>query len=343
MEMTPGKLWGLRRMADPDGTFRMLAADQRPPLEELVSAKGRGPEGVTALKRLLVSTLGSMASAVLVDPQYAFPDAVEDLDPRRGLLLTLEDSTFDDGPGGRRSAPIPDWTVGKIRRAGADAVKVLAWYRPDAAPEVKAHQEAFVADIGGRCRRFDVPFVLELLHYPFQGGDDREYREHLGKRAEHVVAAVERFADERFGVDLFKLESPLPAGALPPPDSPEATDTQAWFDRLAAAAGRPWVVLSAGAGPETFVRALTYACRAGASGFLAGRAIWWQAVTEFPDLEAVRRRLVDESIPYLRRLSELTARLARPWPHHPRYGSQGPRPPASGAGFRRGYADLEGM
>ncbi|MEZ5760126.1 MAG: hypothetical protein R3D87_03230 [Paracoccaceae bacterium] len=33
MNLTPGKLWGLRRMADARGIFKMTAVDQRPPIK----------------------------------------------------------------------------------------------------------------------------------------------------------------------------------------------------------------------------------------------------------------------------------------------------------------------
>jgi len=33
MQLTPGKLWGLRRMADESGIFKMTAVDQRPPIK----------------------------------------------------------------------------------------------------------------------------------------------------------------------------------------------------------------------------------------------------------------------------------------------------------------------
>ena len=38
---------------------------------------------------------------------------------------------------------------------GGDGVKVLAWFRLDAAPEVIEHQERFVRQMGEDCRRFD--------------------------------------------------------------------------------------------------------------------------------------------------------------------------------------------
>jgi len=43
----------------------------------------------------------------------------------------------------------------KIRAMGSDAVKVLAWYRPDADAAVNEHQKRFVQEIGKDCARHD--------------------------------------------------------------------------------------------------------------------------------------------------------------------------------------------
>ncbi len=322
MAMTAGKYWRLRRLADRQGRFTMLAVDQRPPIERLV-AEARGEqtprrEDVSAVKTLLLEELSREVSAVLVDPLIAYPDGWRHLDPRRGLLVTLEHAVYDDGPGGRRSGPIPGWSVEAIARLGGDAVKVLAWYRPDADPAVREHQQAWVAEVGEACRRHDLPFVFELLVYPFAAGHGSgdEYAEDPGKRAEAVIESVEAFADPAFGVDLFKLESPIPAAALPAPGEDDGT-TGGWFSALDRAAGRPWVMLSAGASADDFRRVLHYALDAGASGFLAGRAIWAEAMAAFPDLEACRAVLRRDAVPYLRTLVDDTARSARPWFEHP--------------------------
>ena len=39
----------------------------------------------------------------------------------------------------------------------------------------------------------------------------------------------------------------------------------------------PWIILSAGVDFDDFVREVEIACKAGASGFLAGRALWQEA------------------------------------------------------------------
>lgn len=339
MEPTAGFLWRMRRIADDGGFLTMLATDQRPPIERLVAerrgAKTARYEDLVAVKRALVSELGPYSSAVLVDPLVGYPAAIDRADPRRGLLVTLEHAVYDETPAGRRSGPIPGWTVEAIARLGADAVKVLAWYRPDAALEVRIHQQEWVAEVGDACRRHDLPFLFELLVYPFAtgAGAGDSYAEDSGKRAEAVLESVETFADGRFGVDVFKLESPIPASELPDPDSDDGS-TQAIFDELGRTAGRPWVVLSAGADPDAFRRVVTYACRAGASGFLAGRAIWWEALQHFPDMEGVVSELRSGAVPYLETLTDLVHREATPWHLHPALSSAGLAPAAGGDWYR---------
>jgi tagatose 1,6-diphosphate aldolase len=348
MTISAGKYWGMRRMADPAGRFKMTAVDQRPPIKNPIRAK-RGTaeapwEDVAGFKELLIRELQGESSAMLLDPHYAYPRGVTMLDARLGLILTLEDSIFRETPGGRLSAEIDDWSVEKIKRAGGDAVKVLTWYRPDADPQVCAAQQAFTQRIGDACRRFDIPFVFELLVYPLarDAEQTKEYVEMRTKQAQLVIDSVRAFADPKFGVDLFKLESPVPASAVPEPGAPGSEAVQALFHELDRAAGRPWVMLSAGAGMDEFRRVLHYAYAAGASGYLAGRAIWLEAFQRFPDWDGIRDELRGAAVPYMRSLNALTDAAARPWHGHPCYGAGGARVEPADASFRRVYAGFGG-
>jgi tagatose 1,6-diphosphate aldolase len=348
MTISAGKYWGMRRMADPAGRFKMTAVDQRPPIKNPIKAK-RGTaeapwEDVAGFKELLIRELQVESSAMLLDPHYAYPRGVTMLDARLGLILTLEDSIFRETPGGRLSAEIDDWSVEKIKRAGGDAVKVLTWYRPDGDPQVCAAQQAFTERVGAACRRFDIPFVFELLVYPLARDAEQttDYVEMQTKQAQLVIDSVHAFADPRFGVDLFKLESPVPAPAVPEPGAPGSQAVQRLFHELDRAAARPWVMLSAGAGMDEFRRVLHYAYAAGASGYLAGRAIWLKAFQRFPDWDGIRDELRAEAIPYMRSLNSITDAAARPWSAHPCYGADGARVAPADASFRHVYAGFGG-
>jgi len=87
--LTAGKLWGLRRLADTAGRFKMLAVDQRPPIKQVIAERRRREpapyQDVCDVKALLTEVLAPQASAVLLDPHYGYPAAVHLADPRHGL------------------------------------------------------------------------------------------------------------------------------------------------------------------------------------------------------------------------------------------------------------------
>ncbi|WEX09835.1 tagatose 1,6-diphosphate aldolase [Chelativorans sp. AA-79] len=323
---TIGKSRGLTRLADEDGYFTMVALDQRPPLiSAIAKAKSIAPEDVTfadmlSVKRLLVKALAEDASSMLLDPNFAIPAAIDVLPSKTGFIVTLEDHRFEETSSGRKSRAIDNWSVEKIRRIGGDAVKVLAWYRPDAGEDVIAHQQAFVRTIGKECRRYDIPYVLELLVYPFpdSAAHTTGYVESPDKKAALVIESVREFAKPDYGVDLFKLETPVPAASLPAMDGSPATQSAAnafaEIGGICREAGIPWVLLSGGATPEQFDRVLGYSYAAGAQGFLAGRTIWLDAVQEhFPDKEAVLHALDEVGRKRLSDLKALTRKKANPW------------------------------
>jgi sulfofructosephosphate aldolase len=117
-------------------------------------------------------------------------------------------------------------------------------------------------------------------------------------------AAIREAARELSGAgqDLYKVQVPL-AGTGSPAEQTAASET------LAEHITGPWVVLSQGVDRDRFADAVQAACRAGASGFLAGRALWSDVVgSEDPE-----RLLVERALPRLERLRAIVERDARPW------------------------------
>lgn len=342
MQLTPGKLWGMRRMSDARGIFKMTAVDQRPPIKGPIAAHlgvDEAPwEEVATFKRLLIEELQAASTAMLLDPHYAIPVGIDRLSPTKGLIVTLEDSLFEDTPTGRLSANIDDWSVDKIKRMGADAVKVLAWYRPDADAAVCRAQQDYVKRIGEACDRLDIPFLFELLVYPLAADAHQttDYVEMQAKRSDHVLGSVAEFAKADYGVDVFKLESPVNAK-----DADGSDSVQSLFDEMGRLAGRPWVMLSAGAGKAEFRRVLEHAFRAGASGFLAGRAIWLDAFRHYPDWTRIRMELAGDALDYLAGISALADAEAADWRSHPVYDGGVATFSPPDAGFRHAYAAME--
>ncbi|MFK8033439.1 MAG: tagatose 1,6-diphosphate aldolase [Hyphomicrobiales bacterium] len=329
--LSHGKLWGLRRMADATGRFKMLAVDQRPPIKNPIAkyhGKDQAPyEDVTRFKLMLLEELQSSATAMLLDPHFALPKGMRMIDPANGLIVTLEDSLFGETDGGRTSSEIDNWPVEKIKRVGGDAVKVLAWYRPDASAAVCQAQKDFTKRIGDACAKYDIPFLFELLVYPMAGDahQTKDYVEMQGKDSAHVLESVAEFAKPDYGVDVFKLESPVGASVAAGNSSMGASAIQDLFDEMGRLSARPWVMLSAGADKPAFKNVLDYAYNAGASGYLAGRAIWLDAFAAYPDWDKIRSGLQANAVPYMQEINALTDAKALPWYNHDLYsGSVGP-------------------
>lgn len=318
--LSPGKLWGLRRLADSSGRWKMIAIDQRTPLMGPIAQK-RGLkeapiEDLTNVKKAVIKHLSPYSSAMLLDPNFAYPLGIEAMSPSIGLILAAEDHITDETSGARKSKLIPDWSVEKISRIGGDAVKLLVWYRPDAPLSVIEHQQRLVKQVGEQCRKYDKVFLLELLVYPL-ATDEPNFLEL--SRSRLVQDSMRDFSNPEFGVDIYKLEPPAPINRVPDPHGPLANSYQNSFDTLSRLTTKPWVLLSAAAGPDDFLHSLTYAYRANASGYLCGRAIWQSAFEQFPNFTLFNNSLSGISVQFVKKINDLTDKLALPWTQHPAF------------------------
>jgi tagatose 1,6-diphosphate aldolase len=291
----------------------MLAVDQRPPIFNIISnAKGRRHtyDEVVECKKLITSNLSQLATAILMDPNYSLSNILQ-YNKSKGLVITLEDHSFIETERGRYSDNIQNWSVEKIKKVGGDAVKVLAWYRPDADSESIEHQKKYVKKIGEECEKYSIPFLLELLVYPFKDDENHttEYQEQKQKKTQHVIDSVKEFSKDEYKVDIFKLESPVHSNDLEGEIS-QATE-EAFKDLSNATNNKPWVVLSSGMGKDSFYKCLELAYKNGASGYLAGRTIWLDAFNQYPNIELVEEGLKVNSISYVNKLNELTAKNAQ--------------------------------
>ena len=64
-------------------------------------------------------------------------------------------------------------------------------------------------------------------------------------------------------------------------------------------------------GKDSFYSCLELAYKNGASGYLAGRTIWLDAFNNYPNIAKVEEDLKNDSINYVDKLNELTARNAQ--------------------------------
>jgi len=81
--------------------------------------------------------------------------------------------------------------------------------------------------------------------------------------------------------------------------------------QLDAGVSAPWMLLSAGVGYEAFKTQVEIACRAGASGFMAGRSIWRDAASTHDPKK--RESAAKDAVSRLSELASVTRRHGRPF------------------------------
>ncbi len=95
-------------------------------------------------------------------------------------------------------------------------------------------------------------------------------------------------------------------------------------------------MLSAGAGMAEFRAVLEHAYKAGASGYLAGRAIWSEALKLYPDWAKIEAELKGRGVGYMQEINALTDALAAPY--WQAFG--GVKLAHDDAGFASAYGDI---
>ena len=304
MPLTIGKIRGLQRCSAPDGTFTILALDHRGNIKRAINpdAPDTVPYSqIVEFKRELTALLSPEVDGMLLDPVYGAAQTIASgaLHACTGLLVAVEKTGYTGDPTERQSQILPNWGVEKIARMGAAAVKLLVYYHPDA-PNAAA-QEAIVKQVAADCRRYDIPLFLEPLSFSL----DPAVKKLPSIEKQKVVVETARRLTQ-MGVDILKAEFPL--------EIKEEPDRERWLEacsELSDASLVPWVLLSAGVSFEDFVHQTEIACQAGASGVLAGRAVWKESVDLSGDARTVFLRTT--AVERLAQLRRLVSTLAKPW------------------------------
>ena len=282
MTITPGKLAGMKAVADERGVIAAAAMDQRGSLQKAL-AKEKGGDISDAMmeefKSLVTEVLTSRASAILLDPEWGLP-ASRRRAKNAGLLLAYEKTGYDKTGPGRLPDLLDLWSVRRLKENGADCIKILLYYTPFDPKDVNDKKHAWVERIGDECRANDIPFFLEFVGY--EEGADEKGLEFAKKKPEIVTASMREFTKDRYGVDVMKVEVPINMKYV---DGTKAyggqkaytrDEARTWFLEAAKAATRPFIYLSAGVSNAEFTESLALAGESGVrySGVLCGRATW---------------------------------------------------------------------
>lgn len=292
----PTRVQRYRSISTEKNAFAMVAMDQRESLRTMledVSHKSVPDSALVRFKLDVVETLSPTASALLIDTQWGLEPMLRAhaLDSACGLIVAADALVQEPGQ------PVTDTTLDtsvdphRIAEIGASALKLLVIWRPDAD---SGKRQRLVSDFVDLCHSADLLALVE----PVVRAPDSESNH--WDREDSLLQAAREIGP--LGVDVYKAEVPLYGRGEPA----EITER---CRALTLALPCPWVVLSQGVAVEDFPRAVEAACRGGASGFLAGRAVWSDTLSA----QDHRAEIQGVSVPRLAALRETVDRLARPW------------------------------
>jgi tagatose 1,6-diphosphate aldolase len=282
VKFTPGKLAGLKAVANGQGVIAAAAMDQRGSLKKSLG-KEKGSDISDAMmeefKKLVAEVLTPHASAILLDPEWGLP-AAKARAQNAGLLLAYEKTGYDKTGPGRLPDLLDDWSVRRLKEAGADCIKILLYYTPTDPKEINNRKHAWVERIGDECRSNDLPFFLEFVGY--DEGTDEKGLEFAKKKPEIVTGSMAEFTKDRYGVDVMKVEVPINMKYVEGSKSYGGDtaytrdEAKQLFKKAAAVATRPFIYLSAGVSNAEFTESLGLAAESGVrfAGVLCGRATW---------------------------------------------------------------------
>ena len=286
----------LTKLARTSGALAMVAVDQREALRGMFAAHQSTPvpdSQLTQFKVDVARELSPYASALLVDQEFGI-DAIIDQKALQGTCGLIAAADLLVGPAGgaaTETAVDPDVDPIRMRDIGSVGLKFLVLWRNDESPDVRAK---LVEDFNKLCQISGLPSIIEIIVKP-----PTDTSRSFNREEELVIAAREAAA---WKPDLYKAEVPFHGEG----DLKLVTKNA---ERISEAIGSPWVVLSNGVKQPFFNDAVKACAMGGASGFLAGRAVWADIVGS-PDIPKALREV---SIPRLEQLAEIVDTHAKPW------------------------------
>jgi tagatose 1,6-diphosphate aldolase len=336
MKMSIGKLRGLQQLADSKGIMTMCAIDHRGALKRALNEKNSAAvsyQDIVDFKLDLCQAVAPFASAILLDPEYGAGQAITGglLPGPRGLLVSMEKTGYSGDSTARITELLPGWSVRKAKRMGASAVKLLIYFRPDL-KDVASKQLDLVARLAAQCILEDIAFLVEPVSYPIeekerinQGGTSSK------KFAEIKPGLVIETARQITALPIDVLKAEFPADIKFEQDEGKLLEL---CQELNQASRLPWVLLSAGVDFNSFRKQVEIACKAGASGFLAGRALW-QEGAQIRSREERMNFFQNTAAPRLKELAEIADSYGKPW--YSRLGAENGKFAPLSEGWYRSY------
>lgn len=322
-QVSPKKYQHLLQLSDEKHKINALAIDQRQSLRKMINEIDPSVTDfsiINAYKTEVSKELTKYASAILLDSEYGL-EAGKARDADSGLLISYEFSGYDKSVPGRLPKLLPDLSVCRLKEFGVNAVKILLYYDIDEGDDINDQKHAFVERVGSECHGEDLPFFLEIVSYD-ANIDDAKSAEYAKVKPRKVIESMKVFSDERYGVDVLKMEVPVNMAFVEGyNEGNEAVysreEAANYFKEQSEATHLPFIFLSAGVSMEFFNETLKFAKEAGSefNGVLCGRATWKDSVAIYVEegAEATQQWLASQGKANIDALNEVVDASATSW------------------------------
>lgn len=319
-----GKFNRMQQLSNQDGVIAALAIDQRGSMVKMMEAavgKDRyHVDMVYEFKELVSQELTKYVSAILLDEQYGYKGMAAK-NENAGLIMSYEKTGYDANTPGRLPDILPEDSLQRLIKKGADAAKVLVYYNPDDPQDILDKKHAFLERLGNEARAADIPVFVEPIVYDNQITDDKS-PEFAKIKPQKVIKTIEEFTKDHYYIDVLKVEVPVlfknvegfNDNNVVVYSQKEAAD---YFKQASDAATRPFIYLSAGVPTKTFHEELIFAGEHGAkySGILGGRATWFEGVAAYAKggKDELKRWLDKTGRENVEHLNKILNQYATPW------------------------------
>lgn len=287
--MTPNKLASLKKLSNEKGVIAALAIDQRGSLKNMLASAANNPaneEDIVEFKKVISSELTPFSTSILLDPEYGLPASKLRADGT-GLLIAYEKTGYDATEPGRLPDLLPEWSVQRLKEAGADAIKFLLYYDVDEDEKINDYKHVYMERLGSECAAEDIPFFLELVSYDATN-DDVKSAEYAKVKPHKVNEMMKEFSKPQYKVDVLKVEVPVNMDYVEGYNGDNAAiytmeEAKQYFIEQSEATRLPFIFLSAGVSAKLFQDTLKLAHEAGSqfNGVLCGRATWRDGIEPF--------------------------------------------------------------
>ncbi len=167
---------------------------------------------------------------------------------------------------------------------------------------------------------------MESVAYPT--ATEKTHPEEFSKKKPDLVLEAARQLTV-LPIEILKSEFPADIGY----EKDEAR-LQAYCRQLSQVSRLPWVLLSAGVSYDEFKKEVEIACKSGASGFMAGRALWQEAA-RVNSREERLNFFRDHTVARLKELADIADVSGMPW--YAKIGYEDGRFPDLAEGWYKDY------